>query len=97
MNLFQKYLAPMLSRLLGAGLVAVTPWLAVNVGIELDAETRQHLVELAVGLIIYFVSHRLLSIKLNPDDVAKPHPESQPTNPVVVPRVPTGLDEGEGQ
>ena len=97
MNPIQKYLAPMLSRLIALALVGVGPWLLATFGIELDEETRRTIVDFVVAMILYVIGHRLLSMKLNPTDVAKPVAAAAPeTNPLKVPQQPPTPDSAPG-
>lgn len=69
-----KHLAPLVSRLVAAGAVAISPYLVKYAGIEIDADTIAEMQKFAMGLLVYFLTHRLLSRKTNPTDVAKPLP-----------------------
>lgn len=72
MALLLRLLRPILSRLVGAALVAVSGYLARTVGVPLSDQVVQELTVAAVGLVIYLLTHRAVSAKLNPADIANP-------------------------
>lgn len=83
LQFLHKYLAPMIARLVAIGLMAVSPWVGENLGMQIDEQTQQTIQDLAAGLVIYVVGHRLISKKTNPSDVAKPAPVPEKELPPV--------------
>lgn len=68
-------LRPYISRPVAVLIAFLVTWLGSK-GINLDPETQSHiqgLLETAVFLIIYAVSHRTLDKKVNPGDSASSH------------------------
>jgi hypothetical protein len=68
-------LTPYISRISAALIALAVTWLAAK-GINLDAETQSNLkdlIETAIFVVVYAVSHRTIDKKANPGDTASSH------------------------